>query len=326
MGKLWTVKEVCALTGLTGKHLYYFHHAGIAKAAAYSNYSVQDHDGYKLYDDAGVAKLQQIAMYYELGLKRNEICDLMNAPGYDMHRALDELQAQLEEKQNRIRRHIRAIEQIRKIGTKQQLLDIFSGISLEELGRNGITVETSAIKDYWTAKFATVDLDGFQATLEELLQKPGTAADPAQQRQRIHKLFRHAMDCMGFAGFLFVSGLFLSAVGGGTIAEELPTNITPAHGQLAFAYIKDILDALLEDIAGIIAEHHSAIGCPYDAPPVVAMVKAVKKALQTHIGLQGKEEYRLLLDMCKMEPPSGPEDYLAFLFHALRYHTETFSE
>ena len=31
-----TVKEVCALTGLTGKHLYYFHHEHIVRAVAYA--------------------------------------------------------------------------------------------------------------------------------------------------------------------------------------------------------------------------------------------------------------------------------------------------
>ena len=47
-----TVKEVCALTGLTAKHLYYFHHENVVRAAAYANYSVAGNDGYKLYDDA----------------------------------------------------------------------------------------------------------------------------------------------------------------------------------------------------------------------------------------------------------------------------------
>lgn len=75
-----TVKEVCALTGLTGKHLYYFHHENVVRAVAYANYSVEGNDGYKLYDEAGVEKLRQIALYYQLGLKRNEIRDLMLDP------------------------------------------------------------------------------------------------------------------------------------------------------------------------------------------------------------------------------------------------------
>ena len=61
-----TVKEVCDLTGLTGKHLYYFHHENVVRAAAYANYSVEGNDGYKLYDEAGVEKLQQIALLLSL--------------------------------------------------------------------------------------------------------------------------------------------------------------------------------------------------------------------------------------------------------------------
>lgn len=86
MGKYKTVKEVCALTGLTRKHLYYFHHEKVVRAVAYANYSVEDNDGYKLYDDSAVERLQQIALYYQLGLKRDEIRDIMLAPDYDSNR------------------------------------------------------------------------------------------------------------------------------------------------------------------------------------------------------------------------------------------------
>lgn len=171
MKKLWTVKEVCELTGLTGKHLHYFHHEGVVRAAGYSNFSVYDHDGYKLYDEAGVAKLQQVAMYYELGLKRNEIRDLMKAPDYDMHRALDELQDRLEEKRTRLCRHIAAIEQLRQIGTRNGLLDMFSGISLDELGKNGLALSESTLKDYWENTLDKNSLDAFNAVTEALLQE-----------------------------------------------------------------------------------------------------------------------------------------------------------
>ena len=66
MNKYKTVKEVCDLTGLTRKHLYYFHHERVVRAVAYANYSVEGYNGYKLYDDIAVEKLQQIALYYQL--------------------------------------------------------------------------------------------------------------------------------------------------------------------------------------------------------------------------------------------------------------------
>ena len=89
MNRYKTVKEVCDLTGLTRKHLYYFHHEKVVQAVAYANYSVYGYDGYKLYDDAAVEKLQQIALYYQLGLKRDEIRDIMLDPKYDSNLVLD---------------------------------------------------------------------------------------------------------------------------------------------------------------------------------------------------------------------------------------------
>lgn len=83
-----TVKEVCKLTGLTRKHLYYFHRENVVRATAYANYSVEGNDGYKLYDEEAAEKLLYIALYYRFGLKRNEIRDMMLDPDYDPQDAL----------------------------------------------------------------------------------------------------------------------------------------------------------------------------------------------------------------------------------------------
>ena len=130
-----TVKEVCALTGLTGKHLYYFHHARVVRAVAFANYSVEGNDGYKLYDDAGVEKLQHIALYYQLGLKRNEIRDIMLAPDYDMDRTLDALLRRKRAEKARIERQLAAMEQLRRVGAKAGLAELLATGSVEELGQ-----------------------------------------------------------------------------------------------------------------------------------------------------------------------------------------------
>ena len=119
-----TVKEVCALTGLTGKHLYYFHHARVVRAVAFANYSVEGNDGYKLYDDAGVEKLQHIALYYQLGLKRNEIRDIMLAPDYDMDRTLDTLLCRKRAERARIERQLAAMEHLKRVGAREGLAEL----------------------------------------------------------------------------------------------------------------------------------------------------------------------------------------------------------
>lgn len=135
MGQLKTVKEVCALTGLTGKHLYYFHHENVVRAVAYANYSVEGNDGYKLYDEAGAEKLQQIALFYQLGLKRNEIRDLMLAPDYDSTLVWEKLLDRKRAERKQIDWQIEALDYLRKTGVQNGLAGILRGRSLEELGK-----------------------------------------------------------------------------------------------------------------------------------------------------------------------------------------------
>ena len=135
MGQLKTVKEVCALTGLTGKHLYYFHHENVVRAVAYANYSVEGNDGYKLYDEKGVEKLQQIALFYQLGLKRNEIRDLMLAPDYDSTLVWEKLLDRKRAERKQIDWQIEALDYLQKTGMQNGLTGILQGRSLEELGK-----------------------------------------------------------------------------------------------------------------------------------------------------------------------------------------------
>ncbi len=327
MKKLWTVKEVCELTGLTGKHLYHFHHEGVVRAAGYSNFSVYDHDGYKLYDEAGVAKLQQIAMYYELGLKRNEICALMKAPDYDMHRALDELQDRLEEKRLRLCRHISAIEQLRQIGTKNGLLDMFSGLSLDELGKNGLAFSESSLKEYWEKTLDENSLEAFNATTETLLRELVLHNDRADlQKQIVKQLFAEAIRNLGFSGYMFILAIFLATTGEGAMAAELatdlPVTLTPDHGKVALEFIKEDLEILLDEIAYIIAQHHECIGGRYDAPDVSAMVTETKQALLNHIGLKSKDEYAIVLNALVSKENNENPGYLQYLINAMKYHLE----
>lgn len=127
-----TVSQVCALTGLTRKHLYYFHHEKVVQAAAYANYSVEGNDGYKLYDDQAVEKLRQIALYYQLGLKRNEIRDLMLAPDYDSRRTLADLLDREKSREQTLQRRIAALSYLLESGGD---IENLQGLSLEALGQ-----------------------------------------------------------------------------------------------------------------------------------------------------------------------------------------------
>ena len=237
MNKLKTVKEVCDLTGLTRKHLYYFHHEKVVQAAAYANYSVYGYDGYKLYDDAAVEKLQQIALYYQLGLKRDEIRDIMLDPHYDSNMVLETLLAIEHAKKATIERHIAALEYLKLSGTRNRLLTSLHGISLEELGETILRLQA----DPSAGTADTKKLKAFAKELSEMITALHKLDDSQLSSfmgaEIISGIFRLSTKHMGADGCPFIIGLFASAIGGSIPLQELREGISPAEGKAVLQYL-----------------------------------------------------------------------------------------
>lgn len=237
MNKYKTVKEVCDLTGLTRKHLYYFHHEKVVQAVAYANYSVYGYDGYKLYDDAAVEKLQQIALYYQLGLKRDEIRDIMLDPHYDSNMVIETLLAIEHAKKATIERHIAALEFLKLSGTRNQLLSALHGISLEELGETLLRLK----RDQQVAEPDTNKLEDYAKELSKLISSLH-ALDESQLNGSlgagiISRIFYLSKEHMGTDGCSFIIGLFASAIGDSIPLEGLREGITPSEGRAVMRYL-----------------------------------------------------------------------------------------
>ncbi len=243
MSKYKTVKEVCALTGLTRKHLYYFHHEGVVRAVAYANYSVDDYDGYKLYDDAAVEKLQQIAMYYQLGLRRDEIKAIMLAPGYDSNEVLHTLLALQREKRIHIERSIAALEYLVLVGTKNSVSGALRGISLDDLGRMLLEIRSTATEERQTHSETKNSVEaferGFSALITELAQLDEAALKSSAADSVISRMLQLSNVQFGKDGLPFVLGLFMSVWGEGSIAQVLAEQLRPAHGRAVIRYMLD---------------------------------------------------------------------------------------
>ena len=241
MNKYKTVKEVCDLTGLTRKHLYYFHHEKVVRAVAYANYSVEGNDGYKLYDDAAVEKLQQIALYYQLGLKRDEIKDIMLEPNYDGNMVLDTLLAIEQSKKATIERHIAALEYLKLTGTKNRLLTPLRGMSLKELGETILTLRKTTQADQGYPNFNKNKVDAFAEEFAKLigeLQKLDTAElDTKAAHRVINQILSTSKKYLGAEGVPFVLGYFASAIGLGSAAQGVDSKITPEQAHAVIRYI-----------------------------------------------------------------------------------------
>ncbi len=241
MNKYKTVKEVCELTGLTRKHLYYFHHEGVVRAVAYANYSVEGNDGYKLYDDDAVEKLQQISLYYQLGLKRDEIKEIMLTPGYDSNAVLHTLLTLEQEKRLHIDRNIAALEYLVLVGTKNGIGGSLQGVSLDGLGRVLLDIHGMA-----TEKFASNSIppksaerfaEEFSAQILQFAKIDEERLHSSDGDAEIQKIFDLSNRYLGADSSAFLLGLFMSVLGEGTIAQELNEELTPSHGRAVISYM-----------------------------------------------------------------------------------------
>ena len=234
-----TVKEVCALTGLTRKHLYYFHHEKVVQAVAYANYSVEGNDGYKLYDDAAVEKLQQIAIYYQLGLKRNEIRDIMVDPDYDRNLVLEHLLEQERIKKVRTERHIAALEYLRMTGLKNGLAGAFCVTSLEKLGQTLLNLQESELLRSNLRQKSVAFEEELSALLDELGNLSEDDLFSPQGSALIERIFDCGKRYLGANSIPFLAGLFVSAAGEGELTPAFHGKSTAAQSKAVMQYIRN---------------------------------------------------------------------------------------
>jgi DNA-binding transcriptional MerR regulator len=125
------VRQVASFAGVTVRTLHHYDKAGLLTPSTRSG------AGYRLYDEADLARLQQILFYRELGFSLDEIATILKDPQAN---ALDQLRArqrQLVEEITRLQRLAevaeRAIE-VQQTGvrlTPQERFEVFGEISFD---------------------------------------------------------------------------------------------------------------------------------------------------------------------------------------------------
>ncbi|MBR2596403.1 MAG: MerR family transcriptional regulator, partial [Solobacterium sp.] len=98
---IYTVSDICSLTGVTRKTLFYYDRIGLLKPTARTG-----PQNSKLYDSAGLLRLQKILRYRQAGLQISEVRRLLAGDSDQamiLHDALDRLQQEKNQKEEQIR-------------------------------------------------------------------------------------------------------------------------------------------------------------------------------------------------------------------------------
>lgn len=127
----YSVGQVSSPAGVTARTLHHDDKAGLLSPSGHS------HAGYRLYDDAALARLQQILFYRELGSPLDEIAAILDAPQANALEHLHARQRQLRQEIVRLRRLAEATEraiEVQRTGvalTPEERFELFGEITFD---------------------------------------------------------------------------------------------------------------------------------------------------------------------------------------------------
>jgi DNA-binding transcriptional MerR regulator len=148
----YLIREFAKLTRVTVRALHYYDEIGLLKP------SFERPNGYRVYTDADLLRLQQIVTLKFMGFSLDEIRRLLESKGYEAVRALKVQAAAVKDEIARLREASRAIDQVlhrlERDGRihREKLIKIMEVIQMGE-----------DVKKAWHEKFFTEDeLEGFR--------------------------------------------------------------------------------------------------------------------------------------------------------------------
>ena len=137
--KLMTVKEVSKLTGVSIRTLQYYDRIGLLRPASRTD------SGYRLYDDTSLEKLQQILLFRELEFSLKEIQEIVDAPNFDKHKALNQQIKLLELKMEHLET---LISYARRIKEKAKIREL-------DPSEASVQLLVKSLQDYISANYYT---------------------------------------------------------------------------------------------------------------------------------------------------------------------------
>ena len=100
-----SISETAKLTGVSVRTLHYYDEIGLLKPVC-----VDEHSGYRFYDERSLERLQAILFYRELDFSLKEIGRIVSNLDFNKHEALSKQKELLKLKKDRIERLIDAID------------------------------------------------------------------------------------------------------------------------------------------------------------------------------------------------------------------------
>jgi DNA-binding transcriptional MerR regulator len=99
----YTIRKLADVSGVTVRALHYYEAAGLLSPARKKN-------GYRIYEEKDLLRLQQIMFFRELDFPIPEIKKILNDPSFDQAKALEDHKQLIEEKRKRLAGLVKMID------------------------------------------------------------------------------------------------------------------------------------------------------------------------------------------------------------------------
>ena len=101
---MFTVKQICKLSGITPRTLHYYDEIGLLKPSRIGD------NGYRYYEEEALLSLQQILFYRELGMPLENIKKIMGRQDFDLLYALENHKTELQQRIKQMERLISTVD------------------------------------------------------------------------------------------------------------------------------------------------------------------------------------------------------------------------
>ena len=139
-----TVNEVSKLAGVSIRTLHYYDRIGLLPPSGITE------TGYRLYDDTALERLQCILLFRELQFPLKDIKKIMDSPGFDKDKALEQQITLLELKKEHLENLIELARDVKRKGVKKLDFKAFDTKKMDEYAKEAKARwgETAAYKEY----------------------------------------------------------------------------------------------------------------------------------------------------------------------------------
>lgn len=139
-----TVHEVSELTGVSIRALHHYDSIGLLPATRVTD------AGYRLYDDTALERLGQIMLFKELDFSLDEIRTILDTPGFDRSKAVEQQIGLLELRRERLNDLIALAREIRQNGGTNMDFSAFDTKKIDEYAKRAKETwgKTEAYREY----------------------------------------------------------------------------------------------------------------------------------------------------------------------------------